>query len=67
MSGEKRHHEALCELIAAAGVQNVSVINGYVEDMGALYDSVHATVLPGLDYTSFKPAPHSALEFAGTR
>ena len=61
----KRHHEALCELIAAAGVQNVSVINGYVEDMGALYDSVHATVLPGLDYTSFKPAPHSALDSLG--
>lgn len=60
-----RHHEALCELIAAAGVQNVSVINGYVEDRGALYDSVHATVLPGLDYRSFKPAPHSALESLG--
>jgi glycosyltransferase involved in cell wall biosynthesis len=60
-----RHHEALRALIDAAGVDNVSVINGYVEDMGALYDSAHATVLPGLDYTSFKPAPHSALESLG--
>jgi glycosyltransferase involved in cell wall biosynthesis len=61
----KRHHEALRDLIAAAGVDNVSVINGYVEDMGALYDSAHATMLPGLDFTSFKPAPHSALESLG--
>jgi len=61
----ERHHEALRDLIAGAGVDNVSVINGYVEDMGALYDSAHATMLPGLDYTSFKPAPHSALESLG--
>jgi glycosyltransferase involved in cell wall biosynthesis len=60
-----RHHEALRALIDAADVANVSVINGYVEDMGALYDSAHATVLAGHDYTSFKPAPHSALESLG--
>ena len=60
-----RHHEALRALISDAGVDNVSVINGYVEDMGALYDSVHATVLAGHDYASFKPAPHSALESLG--
>ena len=60
-----RHHEALRALIADAGVDNVSVINGYVEDMGALYDRVHATVLAGHDYASFKPAPHSALELLG--
>ncbi len=60
-----RHHEALRALIADAGVDNVSVINGYVEDMGALYDRVHATVLAGHDYASFKPAPHSALESLG--
>jgi glycosyltransferase involved in cell wall biosynthesis len=60
-----RHHEALRALISDAGVDNVSVINGYVEDMGALYDSAHATVLAGHDYTSFKPAPHSALESLG--
>jgi glycosyltransferase involved in cell wall biosynthesis len=61
----KRHHEALRDLIAAAGVDNVSVINGYVEDMGALYDNTHATVLAGHDHASFKPAPHSALESLG--
>jgi glycosyltransferase involved in cell wall biosynthesis len=61
----KRHYEALRRLIAAAGVGNVSVINGYVADMGALYDAAHATILPGLDFTSFKPAPHSALESLG--
>ena len=60
-----RHHDALRDLIAGARVDNVIVINGYVEDMGALYDSAHATVLPGLDHTSFKPAPHSALESLG--
>jgi glycosyltransferase involved in cell wall biosynthesis len=61
----KRHHEALRDLIAAAGAANVRVINDYVEDMGALYDSAHATMLPGHDFTSFKPAPHSALESLG--
>jgi glycosyltransferase involved in cell wall biosynthesis len=61
----KRHYEALRKLIAAAGVDNVSVINDYVEDMGALYDAAHATMLPGLDFTSFKPAPHSAIESLG--
>jgi glycosyltransferase involved in cell wall biosynthesis len=60
-----RHHEALRGLIREAGVDNVSVINGYVDDMGALYDRTHATVLAGHDYASFKPAPHSALESLG--
>jgi glycosyltransferase involved in cell wall biosynthesis len=60
-----RHHEALLALIRDAGVDNVSVINGYVEDMGALYDNTHATVLAGHDHASFKPAPHSALESLG--
>jgi glycosyltransferase involved in cell wall biosynthesis len=60
-----RHHQALQALIRDAGVDNVSVINGYVEDMGALYDSTHATVLAGHDHASFKPAPHSALESLG--
>jgi glycosyltransferase involved in cell wall biosynthesis len=57
-----RHYETLRALIDASGVDNISVINGYVEDMGALYDSAHAIVLPGHDYTSFKPAPQSALD-----
>ena len=62
-----RHHEALLGLIEDAGVDNVSVINGYVDDMGALYDTAHATVLAGHEHTSFKPAPHSALEIARPR
>ena len=61
----KRHHGALRDLIERSGVDNVDVINDYVEDMGSLYDSIHATVLPGLDYTSFKPSPHSALDSLG--
>lgn len=60
-----RHHETLRALIADAGVDNVSVINGYVDDMGALYDSAHAIVLAGHEYASFKPTPHSAIESLG--
>jgi glycosyltransferase involved in cell wall biosynthesis len=61
----RRNHGVLRDLLERSGVANISVIDGYVEDMGALYDAAHMTVLPGLDYTSFKPTPHSALDSLG--
>jgi glycosyltransferase involved in cell wall biosynthesis len=52
----------LQEVIARGNVRNVEVRNGLIPDMGAVYDEVHATVLPGLTAASLKPAPHSGLE-----
>ncbi len=52
----------LRHLLQSARVRNVEVRNGYIPDMGAVYDSVHATILPGLSYESLKPAPQSALD-----
>lgn len=49
-------------VIAREGVDNVEVRNGLIPDMGAVYDEVHATALPGLTAASLKPAPHSGLE-----
>jgi len=61
----KRDHDALRDLIERHRVDNISVINHYVDDMGILYDSAHVTILPGLDHASFKPAPQSALDSLG--
>ncbi len=58
----KYHLAAIRELIARAGVRNVELRNGVITAMGEVYDSVHATILPGLEYGSLKPTPHSALE-----
>jgi glycosyltransferase involved in cell wall biosynthesis len=52
----------LSRLIRDAGVGNVEVISGYIDDMKSLYDDAHAVILPGLSATSLKPCPHSALE-----
>jgi glycosyltransferase involved in cell wall biosynthesis len=56
-SGPKR----VRELIAEAGVRNVELVEGFVADMKSMYDSAHATILPGLAHNSLKPAPHSGL------
>lgn len=61
----RRHHGTLRDLLERGGMANISVVDGYVEDMGALYDAAHMTVLPGLDHASFKPTPHSALDSLG--
>lgn len=47
--------------IANANVENITVVDGVV-DMSSLYDAAHVAILPGLDYASFKPSPHSAIE-----
>lgn len=52
----------LRRLLGQAGVPNVEVRNGYIDDMGAVYRSVDATILPGIEPGSLKPCPHSALE-----
>lgn len=49
-------------VIRASGASNIHVENGYIPNMDRLYASVHATILPGLEYNSLKPCPHSALE-----
>lgn len=52
----------LQSVIAREQVDNVEIWNGLIPDMGAVYDQVHATALPGLTAASLKPAPHSGLE-----
>ncbi|HEX6107575.1 MAG TPA: glycosyltransferase [Gemmatimonadales bacterium] len=59
----RRHHVGtLRRLLREAGATNIEVRDGMVADMGAVYDSVHATVLPALEHGSFIPAPRSGLE-----
>jgi glycosyltransferase involved in cell wall biosynthesis len=50
------------ELVRDAGTRNVEIIEGFVSDMNALYDSSHAAILPALAYNSLKPCPHSGLD-----
>jgi glycosyltransferase involved in cell wall biosynthesis len=56
------HFDSVKKLIAEAETGNVEVRNGMIRDMGAVYDSVHATILPGLEHGSLKPSPQSALD-----
>ncbi len=58
----RRHLRKLEDLIADAGVGNIDVENGVIADMGAVYDRVHAALLPALEHRSFVPAPRSGLE-----
>ena len=58
----KRHLAKLERILADAGTKNVEVINGLIDNMGSIYDRVHATVLPGLEHRSFIPCPRSGLE-----
>jgi glycosyltransferase involved in cell wall biosynthesis len=58
----KRHLAKLQRIIAAARVGNIDVMDGVVPDMGALYDRIHATILPALEQRSFIPCPRSGLE-----
>lgn len=59
----RTHHLAKLErIVASAGVTNVVIRSGVVDDMAAVYDGVHAAVLPGLEHRSFIPCPRSGLE-----
>jgi glycosyltransferase involved in cell wall biosynthesis len=59
----RKHHLAkLQRIVAQAGVTNVAVQSGVIPDMAAVYDRVHAAVLPGLEHRSFIPCPRSGLE-----
>ncbi|HUF36396.1 MAG TPA: hypothetical protein VMN37_10630 [Gemmatimonadales bacterium] len=58
----RRHVEKLRRLIAQAGVTNVTVHDGEAHDMGQVYGTVHAAILPALEHRSFVPAPRSGLE-----
>jgi glycosyltransferase involved in cell wall biosynthesis len=58
----RRHVERLRRLIGEAGAGNIEVEDGVIPDMGAVYDRVHAAILPALEHRSFVPAPRSGLE-----
>jgi len=54
--------DRLSSLVRERGLSNVQVVNGYLPNMGEVYDSVHGSILPALDYASVKPCPHSGVE-----
>ena len=54
--------QKLVSLVQERQLSNVKVHNGYVPNMGEVYDSVHGSIIPALDYCSVKPCPHSAVE-----
>jgi glycosyltransferase involved in cell wall biosynthesis len=58
----KRHLAKLERILASAGVSNVTVRSGLIENMAEVYQGVHAAVLPGLEHRSFIPCPRSGLE-----
>jgi glycosyltransferase involved in cell wall biosynthesis len=59
----RTHHLAkLQRIVASAGIANVTIRSGLIGNMSAVYDSVHAAVLPGLEHRSFIPCPRSGLE-----
>ena len=62
LAWRRRHLDRLRGMLADAGVRNVEILDGVVPDMGAVYDRVHATVLPALEPHSFIPCPRSGLE-----
>ena len=58
----KRHLARLEQIVATAGVRNIRIASGLIDDMGQVYDQVHASVLPGLEHRSFIPCPRIGLE-----
>jgi glycosyltransferase involved in cell wall biosynthesis len=59
----RRHHLAKIQhVVASAGVNNVKIRSGMIKDMAAVYQDVHAAILPGLEHRSFIPCPRSGLE-----
>lgn len=58
----ERNFNKLKALIDHYGLDNVEVVNGHIPDMDKIYQSVHATILPGLTHSSLKPCPHSGLD-----
>ena len=57
----EKNLEKLQDAIKRLHVKNVEIKNGLM-DMNKIYQSVHATILPGLEYHSIKPSPHSGIE-----
>ncbi len=49
------------KLIREAGVENVEIVAGQIDDMKAVYDAAHTVILPALESESLKPCPHSGL------
>jgi glycosyltransferase involved in cell wall biosynthesis len=58
----RTRHLAKLERIVASAPGNITIESGVIDDMAGVYDSVHATVLPGLEHRSFIPCPRSGLE-----
>lgn len=64
----RRANEAeLRRLLQECGVRNVEVRSGYIEDMDAVYRSVHATILPGAEENSFQTLPAQRARVARAR
>ena len=57
----RKNSRPIRDLVREAGVDNVQILSGFIDDMGAQYDAAHATILPALTETSLKPSPHSGL------
>ena len=59
----RKHHLAKLEhIVTEAGLTNLIIQNGVIDDMNTVYDGVHAAILPGLEHRSFIPCPRSGLE-----
>ena len=57
----RRDAEEGRKIVREAGVSNVDIVAGQVDDMKAVYDSAHTVILPALESESLKPCPHSGL------
>ena len=57
----RRDADEGAKLIREAGVNNVEIVAGQIDDMKAMYDAAHTVILPALESESLKPCPHSGL------
>ena len=59
----RKHHLAkLKQIVAVAGLANLVIQSGVIDDMNTVYAGAHAAILPGLEHRSFIPCPRSGLE-----
>jgi len=65
LAWRESQYDVIKDLIVEAGLANVAVKNGFIEDIAQLYKDAHSVILPGLAEHSFKPCPHSGLESLG--
>lgn len=58
----KSNLHLLEQILKERGISNIEVKSGVIADMGEQFRRSDAVILPGLDYASLKPCPHSGLE-----